>query len=278
MDSSRVSRRLDGRCLFPQRCFSSSPPDRVPTCVSELLEREKPSQSSAALYGKRILLSCRDCGVYPHTGHALDHFWRNISLRHLQRTGVGLDRALLALHSLLHGTRTFHLDSDSCAVCRRPFSRASRGEIHHLISRRWRSRLLLPDFQLSLLAWHGLLRKPVLHPAHARLYFWLCNAAPAFRHIVSFREPGFRYFRSAQFFPGGVECRFHFSVGCASDPSAGPGLFFGSCSQRILRCHPTALHPASRLPLSPQSPHAADRGPRYPAAPKESSSSLKHLL
>src|SRR5438477_478734 len=96
MDSSRVSRRLDGRCLFPQRCFSSSPPDRVPTCVLELLEREKLSQSSAALYGKRILLGCRDCGVYPHTDHALDHFWRNISLRHLQRTGLGLDRALVA--------------------------------------------------------------------------------------------------------------------------------------------------------------------------------------
>src|SRR5439155_649711 len=93
--------------------FSSSPPDRVPTCVLELLEREKLSQSSAALYGERILLGCRDCGVYPHTGHALDHFWRNTSLRHLRRTGVGLDRALLALHSLLRRTRAFHLDSDS---------------------------------------------------------------------------------------------------------------------------------------------------------------------
>src|SRR5207248_9339139 len=177
MDSSRASRRLVGRCLFPQRCFSSSPSDRVPTCVLELLEREKLSQSSAALYGKRILLSCRDYGVYPHTGHALDHFWRNISLRHLQRTGLGLDRALLALNSLLRRTRAFHLDSDSCAVRRRPFFRAARGETHPLISRRWPSSSYLPDFQLPLLAWHGLLRTPVIPPAPTRLSSWLSNAS-----------------------------------------------------------------------------------------------------
>src|SRR5881296_2935998 len=106
MDSSRASRRLVGRCLFSQRCFSSSPPDRVPTCVLELLEREKLSQSSPALYGKRILLICRDCGVYPHTDYALDYFRRNISLRWLQRYGVGLDRAQLAFCPLLQGTRT----------------------------------------------------------------------------------------------------------------------------------------------------------------------------
>src|SRR5439155_16150877 len=66
--------------------------------------------------------------------------------------------------------------------------------------------------------------------------------------------------------------------GRASDPSAGPGLFFGSCPQPVFRRPTTAHRPTSRLPLPPESPHAADRGPRHPAAQKKSSNSLKHLL
>src|SRR5438093_6361876 len=123
---------------------------------------------SPQIYLSRYHGSC--IPAYAH--HARHYFWGTFPVRFLHRSALGLERAQLASGPFFLRTRAPELDADSRAGYPWTLFPITPGKVRHSLSCCRRCGFLLYHFQLSVLAWAGLLRKSLLHLIDSGLYFW----------------------------------------------------------------------------------------------------------
>ena len=235
MEYSGASRRLNGRCLFPERRLPSSPFCRIHPRVLEFLAREGLSCRWITFLRKFIFHGYHGSCIPAYAHHARHYFWGTFPVRFLHRSALGLERAQLASGPFFLRTRAPELDADSRAGYPWTLFPITPGKVRHSLSCCRRCGFLLYHFQLSVLAWAGLLRKSLLHLIDSDLYFWpgafvskVRAALPLATRRV--RRGGFDGFSSSR-----LERRPHFPMGRASDSRARPHFLFRSSLQPIFR-------------------------------------------
>src|SRR6266481_6105670 len=205
----------------------------------------------------------------PHFPHALPSLWEPVRIRLHPSPRLALAVSCFPRRPVLIQPRLACLDSHTSFRHRRtdslPLARAARGRS---IPRR------LPDVfsfhrVLSRLGGHLVLRQPLFRFAYCALHprprrFPRPRRAtlplPPCRSRRRFRAPG-------TLRP--LERRPHVPVSFASHPRARPRLVLAGDPQSVFRRPPPARRRSPHLSFQTQSPHAADRRPRPPAARKE---------
>src|SRR5712664_510787 len=205
----------------------------------------------------------------PHLPHALPSLWERVGIRLHPSPRLALALPCLSRRTVFLQPRLVCLDSHpyfrSCRAGSLPLARAARRRSIP----RCHAGVLSFDRVLSRLGGHLVLRQPLFRFAHRALHprprcFPRPRRATLPLETCRFR----RRFRA----PGTLrllERRPHVPVGFASHPRARLRLVLGSDPQSVFRRPPPARRRSPHVSFQAQSPHAADRRPRPPAARKK---------
>ena len=139
--------------------------------------------------------------------------------------GLDLERSSLVASTFLVGPWRAQLDADFGAGVDRAFHGTAKCQNNCPISGGGCRCVLLRNCMLSLLGWHGVIRKSLSYFAYSRFRFWAGIAFRSRRSLFSGWRAGVCCRCRIGGFVVGVECRVYFSVGRAPGSSARRNFF-----------------------------------------------------